>query len=159
MPVTGDYAALARLSKRLQRLGSEGTLRIAAQVAQETRLLAAETFQRGVSPDGQAWAPLRVRSGQPLRDSGRLATSLTVTYAGLTFTVGTNVGYAGVHQYGATVTVKNKRSLYSQKQRRFFGKTVTIPARPFLPTGTALPSAWQDRLNEAAAEALDLLFR
>lgn len=158
MPVTGDKAALDRLRARLRRLGTEGTKRVAAQVAEETKSLVTEGFQRGVSPDGQAWAPLRVRAGQPLRDTGRLATSLTVTHAGLTFTVGTNVAYAGVHQQGATVTVKNKRSLYSRKQRQFFGRSVTIPARPFLPTGTALPSAWEARVHEAASEALDLFF-
>lgn len=158
MPVTGDHAALARLIDRLNRLPKEGIPKVASEVAQETKLLVSEGFQRSASPDGQAWAPLKVRAGQPLRDTGRLATSITVNAAGLTFTVGTNVEYAGVHQNGAVITAKNKRSLYSKKQRRFFGRSVTIPARPFLPTGTALPSAWEARVQEAASEALDLFF-
>lgn len=157
MPVTGSRAALNQMIQRLRQVGTEGARRISAQVAQETKMLVTQTFQKGVSPEGQAWAPLAFRSGQPLRDTGRLATSITVTHSGFMFTVGTNVAYAAVHQYGATITVKNKRSLYSSRQRQFFGRSVVIPARPFFPTGD-LPAAWRTSLNDAAVEALELFF-
>lgn len=159
MPVTGNREALTRLALKLSRLSGTVMAKVTGEVAEETRLLVAEGFQRGVSPDGRAWAPLRSRSGQPLRDTGRLASSLTVEHAGLRFSVGTNVVYAPVHQYGATITAKRACGLYSARQGQFFGKTVTIPARPFLPTGTALPPRWEVRVREAASEALILFLQ
>lgn len=155
--VTGDFTQLALLQSQLARIGSEGVKRVAKQVGLECKALVAEGFSRGVSPSGQAWAPVR-RGGQPLRDTGRLASSITLNDTGAGFTVGTNVSYAAVHQYGATIHAKGKRGLYSPKLRQFFGKTVTIPARPFLPEGDSLPATWATRLDEAALDALEAFF-
>lgn len=157
MPVTGDFSQLAAIQRKVDLIQKEGAKRVAKQVGLEAKALVAEGFARGVSPSGQAWAPLKVRSGQPLRDSGRLASSITLEPTGLGFRLTSNVAYADVHQYGATITVKKARSLYSPSLRTFFGKTVTIPARPFLPEGD-LPGPWNERLTEAAEEALEILF-
>ena len=157
MPVTGDFAALAAIQRKLETIGREGAKRVAKQVALEAKALTAEGFTRGVAPSGQAWAPLKTRSGQPLRDSGRLASSITLEQTALGFTLSTSVAYADVHQRGATITAKKAKSLYSPALRVFFGKTVTIPARPFLPEGD-LPAAWDARLTEAAEEAVEALF-
>lgn len=157
MPVTGDHAALAKLRRQLARLGPEGSKRISAQCAAEAQFLGAEGFQRGVSPGGQAWAPV-ARGGQPLRDTGRLASTLVAKPSARGFTLGTGVVYAPVHQFGATVRAKKVRSL-GTPARGFFGASVTIPARPFLPDdGAPLPASWQARIDEAAREAIDLFF-
>jgi phage gpG-like protein len=157
MPVTGDHAELAKLRRQLARLGTEGAKRITTQCAAEAQLLVGEGFQRGVSPSGQAW-PAVTRGGQPLRDTGRLASSVVAKPTGRGFTVGTGVVYAPVHQFGATVTAKRARSL-GTPAKGFFGKRVTIPARPFLPDENApLPPPWQARIDEAAAEAIALFF-
>lgn len=157
MPVTGDHAALAKLRRQLARLGTEGAKRVSTQCAAEAQLLVAEGFQRSVSPSGQAWAPV-TRGGQPLRDTGRLAASVVAKPTGRGFAVGTGVVYAPTHQFGATVRAKRVRSLGTPK-KGFFGASVTIPARPFLPDDSApLPAPWQARIDEAAREALDLFF-
>ncbi len=157
MPTTGDFAELKALQRLLPRLGGEGRRRVSKQLALEAKDLVSEGFARGVSPAGVAWPPVR-RGGQPLRDTGRLAASIMAQDNGKGFVLSTNVAYADVHQRGAVITVKKARSLYSPKLRQFFGKSVTIPARPFFPEGDSLPAAWTVRLDEAAQDALDAFF-
>src|ERR1035438_10053861 len=63
---------------------------------------------------GPGWLPtLRsTRSGgQILRDTGALAGSMEYTVNGNTLTVFTNLKYAPVHQYGATITAKGGKFL------------------------------------------------
>jgi phage gpG-like protein len=157
MPVTGDFAELAKLQRQLRRLGTEGMRRVSKQVSLEAQSLVTEGFASGVSPSGSAWAPVR-RGGQPLRDTGRLLASLIPKDTGKGFVLSTNVAYAAVHQYGATVQAKRVHSL-GTPQRGFFGVKVTIPPRPFLPSEDAtLPARWQARFDETAREAIDLFF-
>lgn len=158
MPVTGDFTELRALKAKFDKVPTEVKKRVSKQVALEAKALVAEGFARGVSPSGQAWPALRSRAGQPLRDTGRLASSIVVTDVGSGFALGTNVPYAAVHQYGATIAAKQARSLYSPRLRQFFGKTVTIPARPFFPDGDSIPGPWEARLAEAAEEALEVFF-
>jgi phage gpG-like protein len=75
-----------------------------------------ENFAGQHSPDGTGWAPLafpRVRGGgQVLRDRGLLMASLSGgqghvdEMTTVSLTLGTNLEYAAVHQYGATITPK-----------------------------------------------------
>lgn len=127
-------------------------------------------FRMGIDPWGSPWAPLKIRQGQPLRDTGRLQRSITARPDSTGVTIGTNVSYAPVHQFGATIKPKLKPMRYrvtDQQSSRFgqivttpggrlvfpgpngmiFAKQVTVPARPFLPirqraAAVALPPAW-----------------
>jgi phage virion morphogenesis protein len=125
-------------------------------------------------PWGNAWAPLsaRSRSGQPLRDTGRLMNSIDKQISGNTLTVGTNVCYGLVHQFGATVTAQKptgnnicnytpkgaKRLAWSAGGAIHFAKSVTIPARPFMPIqpggGGELPASWDDEIGESIASMI-----
>lgn len=49
----------------------------------------------------EKWQPLKVRQGQPLRDTGRLQNSITSRVRGGVVLVGTNVEYAAVQNFGA----------------------------------------------------------
>ncbi len=158
MGASVEVKGLAELQAKLKALASsKATKAISREVATEAGLLVSEGFQQGMSPDGKPWAPLVVRSGQPLRDTGRLAASVTIKDTGAGFTAGTNTVYAGVHQHGAVITAKRARQLYSAKLHIGFGKSVRIPARPFLPTGE-LPPAWVERIKEAVEDAMGVLF-
>lgn len=123
-------------------------------------------FRAGTAPDGARWAPLRHRRGQPLRDTGRLANSFVQEVSSDEAVVGTNVCYAIVHQFGATVeagTAPHKTLCGQMTKGSPFlawqddggtwhrAKKVTIPKRPFMPEG-GLPERW-------AADALDALAR
>ncbi len=78
------------------------------------------TFAASTDPEGQEWrdlAPLtkELRRGtapyKPLIDTGTLRNSITATHGARSILIGTNVPYAGFHQFG----------------------TVDIPERQFLP--------------------------
>ncbi|NPE59277.1 phage virion morphogenesis protein [Dickeya dadantii] len=58
------------------------------------------------------------RSGQTLRETGRLAASVSTDYDSSHATIGTNVIYAAIHQFGGK-TGRNE--------------SVELPARPYLP--------------------------
>lgn len=76
-------------------------------------------FAAGKSPQGATWAPLKHRSGKPLRDKGLLMASVTAsgaagnveTITDSTLTFGTNLDYASIHQRGGTITPKGAKAL------------------------------------------------
>jgi phage virion morphogenesis protein len=113
-------------------------------------------FKLGIDPWGSPWAALKIRKGQPLRDTGRLQRSITSQADGTGVTVGTNVFYAPTHQFGATIYPKTAKRLVfpGPGGRMIFAKKVVVPARPFLPLrrsgGTvALPPDWSVLATDA----------
>ena len=92
-------------------------------------------FKMGTSPYGNAWAKLKIRRGEPLRDTGRLQRSITARADASGVVIGTNLKQAPVHQFGATISAKPGRRLVfpGPGGRLIFAKRVTIPARPFMP--------------------------
>lgn len=90
---------------------------------------------RGISPNGQAYVPLahgRVRGGtKPLLDTGVLRASINAKAEPFGATVGTNLHYAPVHQYGATITPKTKKFLAIPvtKQALRAGSPTRFPGR------------------------------
>lgn len=118
-------------------------------------------FRMGIDPWGSPWAPLKIRQGQPLRDTGRLQRSITARPDSTGVTIGTNVSYAPVHQFGAIIRARgvgplqpgatsvgpSRRLVFKGPNGLIFAKQVTVPARPFLPirqraAAVALPPAW-----------------
>lgn len=103
MQITASVRGGATLVRRLQRLQAaagetHGFLEAAG------RVLVDETHQ--VFRDlGPGWPPPRRRDGEPLRDTGQLANSITYGFrrSGRTLVVGSNLEYAGVQQYGARI--------------------------------------------------------
>jgi phage virion morphogenesis protein len=90
-------------------------------IASDLITFADDSFEQSRSPSGVAWEPLKVgglirtatglADRKPLIDTGTLRNSITSVPGVSAILVGTNVPYAGPHQFG----------------------TVHIPARPFLP--------------------------
>lgn len=105
-------------------------------------------FRLGVDPWGSPWARLKLRRGQPLRDTGRLQRSITSRPDADGVTIGTNVLYARTHQFGAEIEAKNAKFLMFRAGSRWFKlKRVIVPRRAFLPLRTptssvALPVEW-----------------
>lgn len=113
-------------------------------------------FKLGVDPWSSPWAALKIRKGQPLRDTGRLNRSITSNPDKTGVTIGTNVKHAAVHQFGATIMAKpGKRLVFPGPGGALvFAKKVTIPARPFMPLKkganvVALPPAWSADVTRA----------
>jgi phage virion morphogenesis protein len=93
-------------------------------------------FETGNTPEGSPW-PASIRAmltgGRTLRDSGRLANSMTREADGSGVAIGTNVIYAAVHQFGAVIRAKNKKYLaFKIGGKTVLKQQVRIPARPFL---------------------------
>lgn len=97
-----------------------------------------DRFDREQAPDGAGWSKsirARVDGGKTLSDSGQLRGSITSEASGNQVAVGTNKIYAGVHQFGATISAKSAPFLMFNLPgglglRKV--KEVQIPARPFL---------------------------
>jgi len=115
-------------------------------------------FRLSRDPWGGPWKPLNknlTRSGQPLRNTGRLMQSMTYKVGGTSgdqhVDIGTNlqsngVLFPAVHQFGAVIKAKNAKYLkWMGPKGIIFAKQVTIPARPFLPLSAGsvdMPQTW-----------------
>jgi len=118
-------------------------------------------FRLGSSPWGAPWQALKLREGQPLVNTGRLRSSITMQQTTDGVTIGTNLRQARVQQFGATIKPKNAKWLRFPGPNGFiFAKQVTIPARPFMPLtrggDVALPAQWTASGLSAMKKALQL---
>lgn len=94
-------------------------------------------FEAEKAPDGTPWersARAVHEGGQTLRDSNRLYQSITHRAGRQHVAWGTNVIYAAVHQFGATIRPKSANALAFALPGGDFAQVqkVEIPARPFL---------------------------
>lgn len=145
-----DTAVLARLEAI--RVAGANLRPAMASIGRKLKSNVQLGFRAGIDPYGRPWKDPKGRDGEPLVDSGRLRDSIDYDAGDDQVTIGTNVRYAGVHQFGATIHAKNKPYLmFRMGQRWVRKKQVTIPQRMFLPTD-GLPEDWRD-------DVLDVLSR
>ena len=130
------------------------------EIGQVLAASARERFRTNKAPDGTPWKELsaktlrRKKNPKILVESGELHGSIHHEVQGDTVTIGTNVKYAGVHQFGETVQIparqgsskvgtkgkdKGRFMKASSKAKHAAVKTYTVPAhkrtfkaRPFL---------------------------
>lgn len=141
-----DSAAQAKVDALLAQFGNPQPLyaSIGRVLVNRIRMC----FRLGIDPWGTPWLPLKLRKGQPLRDTGRLNRSITSTADQSGVTVGTNLFYAPTQQFGATIVpVKAKRLVFNGPNGVvIFAKKVVVPPRPFMPLRRGgridLPAAW-----------------
>ncbi len=117
-------------------------------------------FRGGVSPYGQSWAKPKMRDGQALRDTGRLNRSITYRASNYGVEVGTNVIYGPIHQFGGVIKAKNAPFLVFKTPTGFARvKSVTIPARPFMPIqggNVKLPNSWSNSALDALKDHFNI---
>ena len=105
-------------------------------IAGTMRSAVGQNFREGGRP---AWQGLKYRKGTPLIKSGVLKNSIKDHYDNNTAIVGTNLKYAGIHQFGGITKPHKIRPRY-KKALAFNGNIMQsvnhpgskIPARPFL---------------------------
>lgn len=95
-----------------------------------------QRFIDAAGPDGRPWkeSGRALRQGKTLRDSARLFQSF-MWNAGVDFAEwGTNVIYAGIHQFGGIIRAKTQKGLSFRGADGDFRvvQSVTMPARPYL---------------------------
>lgn len=135
-----------------------------------------ENFAGGHDPEGTPWLPLKrprrnsKGADKPLRNTGLLMGSVT---GGTGFveeltrnrlTVGTNLDYAAIHQFGGSIQRPERRRIkpwvftvdgHTVFTRRIKAHTVDVPARPFLGFNSKLIGRIENVLTEHAAKYLD----
>lgn len=164
--LTGADASLRGLIEKTKKIAKADGLRVlSGRLAGDAKRLVAQSFASSTSPDGEAWAPLKARRGQPLVKSGRLSRSIKSSHTSKGFTLSTSVRYAAVHQFGAETKArfqartragrfKSRKAAERQKSGKVLVGRVsgaTIPARPFFP-GDSLPDSWRARFGQTTRE-------
>lgn len=111
---------------------------IGASIAAET----VQHFEAGASPDGNPWPVslrARIQSGQTLVDTGRLVQSISHQVAAdrQSVSVGTNVEYAAIHQFGGVIRPVRAKALKFRLPtgQWVHAQRVVMPARPYLGIG------------------------
>jgi phage gpG-like protein len=90
----------------------------------------------------------------------RSAVIVPATAAGTHAVASCRVGavYARIQELGGTVTVKRAKVLYNKRTKQAFGKSVRLPARPYMkPTRDLLLA--ERRLQQRAAQAIAAVVR
>lgn len=159
--VKGSFRDLSRLRGRAQAMQKPSFMRgMSEAMAAEARDLVDEGFATSTDPSGKKWAALKLRDGQPLRDTGRLQRSFTTEVTNRGFSIGTNTKYAKTHQKGMTIKPVRAKALKFKVRGKgwFTRKQVTIPARKMLPDGARLSAKWDRSLKGAARSYVNTRF-
>lgn len=134
--IKGDFAELKKMIGDMRGLqGRQFRSVIMQTLAEETLEMVQRGFLKSQSPYGNPWRPSRTSArerraggarmkgqGQILRESGRLLNSIRQKSSSQSFTVGTNVKYAAIHQFGGTITQGNRTNVHGN-EGRFISKT------------------------------------
>lgn len=103
--LTGALSALERLAGRFENLHP-----LMDQIGAYGEESTVHRFETGVDPQGQAWPEsyrAKREGGKTLDDSSRLKGSISHLATADSAEWGTNVIYAGVHQFGRTIRPKD----------------------------------------------------
>ena len=136
--ITVELRGFKTLQDWLARIDPHDALPLIADAGE--RVTRERLQSGGPAPDGTPWAPWSpnyTERGQGLlHKSGALLSSIESGVSGDTAYWGSNAVYARIHQLGGTIKPKpgNAKGLLSWMDggTRYFAKSVTIPARPYL---------------------------
>jgi len=169
LKLTGDFAELERWMDKLAQ--AQDSMRVvSANLAEETIELIREGFATSTDPYGDRWAPLKLRSGQPLRDTGGLQSSWHrrfVTAQG--FVVASGKDYARYHQDGTGIHGPKAQRIKPRHARAlrfpgpggpiFAASVAGVERRRMVPEKGEIPSRWRERYIRTAEEVLTELFK
>jgi phage virion morphogenesis protein len=158
--ITVDLDPVMAAIDRLAAAGKE-TRGLMDAIGAHVEARTAERFELEQAPGGGRWpASIRAQAegGQTLTDTGRLRASITRDATDRTATVGTNVVYAAINQFGGTVRAKTPKGLRFKVGGGWVRKqSVTLPPRPFLGIDdddrTEIALIAEDWLRRAVPEA------
>ena len=133
MRIEGEKALLDALTRTSDKRRRKALMdRIGSYGVSSTQ----ERFLQERGPDGQGWTPsarAQAKGGKTLRDSARLFQSLTHEADAGSAAWGSNLVYAGIHQFGGTIRPRNAKRLAFRTVNGFVtAARVTMPARPYL---------------------------
>lgn len=160
MQVRGDWTPMRGALEKIAAIGRSPQAileAIALELEDNTR----RRFTTNIAPDGTPWTPLNpvyASSRKPLPilvQSGQLRQQLSTEVRGHTIIVGSAMPYGGVHQFGATIIPRTKKSLaFRMGGKVVHARKVVIPARPFLGFGAEDRVAVVEQLHLALEMAM-----
>jgi phage gpG-like protein len=156
-------AELKRLIGQVQALGNGAhKAPLTAALKQDLLNLTKRGIERGESPDGKPFAPLKTRNGKPLQDTNRLHNAFLASSNDTVIELVNPTKYAALQNYGTAglpggvLKPKGKRALrFFIGRKPVFAKSVRIEARPFLPKEGEMPAAWDKQLTSTAEKVLN----
>lgn len=165
---SGDFKALKRFESKLAGTGAPQTLRLVnEQLAEETIGLIRQGFEDMSDPYGKPWAPLAIRIGRPLQDTGGLKASWHRSETSADgFAVESGKDYAVYHQGGTGIFGPRKKPIVPIKASALripglgFRKSVQgSPKRRMVPDAGRIPPRWRKQFVETALEVLSEIFK
>ena len=166
---SGDFSDLNRFRQQLEQAPEILTV-VSKNLAEEAIELVREGIAEGHDPYGKKYAPLVLRDGNPLEDTGRLKVWHRVTATRQQFAIASTVDYAKYHQEGTGIYGPKKRRIKPLKARALripvrggsplFRRSVEgTPQRMMVPRPGDLPSSWRSRFIDTAHEVLTEHFK
>ena len=151
--------------EKTDRLATSFDQIVTRQLAEETVEMIREGFEKEKDPYGKPWAPIRLRDGRILQDSGGLKASWFVKSLGKgTFTVASAKAYAKFHQEGTGIYGVSGQRIRPKKARalafggRAFASVAGTPKRKMVPD-QSLPTGWGRRYRAVANDVFTELMR
>lgn len=163
--ISGDFPELKRWEKRLRRSPKALDV-VSMQLSEETIELIRQGFAEETDPYGKPWAPLVLRSGRALSDTGGLRSSWHRTQLSAGgFSVASSKTYAAYHQNGTGIygprgkrirpVTKKALAFKVGGKRHIFASVAGAPIRRMIPTTSGgLPSRWRESYVEIVNEVL-----
>ncbi len=185
--VKGDFGELKKLISNLRYIASNpGKTALNSVVAEQALKAVDRGFREQKDPYGNAWAPLKFRTGLILQDKGALRGSFSSTAHADGFDISNSQPYAGTQNYGLVRLGRvvfpipdeqagksfvskgmgiNRRSGGRALQRKAEGKRkwvvapngVTIPPRVMVPEGM-LPDEWAKAFAKGIDSFMESVF-
>lgn len=136
MSLAGDFSALSALIRSFEQAADPDKIaKLSHALAAEALQLMQSEFVAQKDPYGAAWAPLKVRAGMILSDTGRLRGSVTANSDGGEVRLRVPTSYAVFHQHG----------------------TKRMPKRQILPNDGDLPGEWRAAFTDVTTELIQHL--
>ena len=107
--------SLKQFTQEMKNLESKSTKQLMAHIANTLHVFTSQAFEKETSPFGEKWkelAPSTLKKSKGLKkklvDKGKLSNSIQTSYTATKASIGTNVVYARIHQFGGSAGNKHK---------------------------------------------------
>lgn len=169
LKLAGEFEELDRFLDKMKSVPDSMRI-VSVNLAEETIELIREGFATSTDPYGKSWPGLKIRNGQPLRDTGGLQSSWHRSHVTADrFTVAASKDYAIYHQRGTGIYGPKRRRIKPVTARAlrfpgpsgyiFASSVAGVPRRRMVPERGRLPSRWRERYVRIAQDVLTELFK
>lgn len=185
MGLTGDFAALEKLQRKMAAMKERAAREMVRSIATFSEGEVRKSFSAQQSPEGEQWAAGSSTSKPMLTKSGKMRAGYVSRISGLDYTLRNKARYAHYHQNGAVLRASLGRRRIGQivradgrvisrwarnnaLGRKSRGKAAQgpirkgaergmLPQRPIMPFADRIPAKWEAGYRERGARVLSRL--